>query len=177
MPAKRMVVALVVLLVALGTSRAEAEPITLSFGFIASGFGPGAPVDPVTGSFTITFDNSTNVFEQTTGLTYHDFNIVVDSAPSFSYSRAEDGLGLGAALSGTDVLGTGTNDLLWSIRNVSTNPVAGPAFTYSQSGLDVFQGTFVLTPFATPVPEPATLVLFATGAAVAVIRRRRFGQR
>ena len=179
MPAKRKVVALVLVLLALGTSRAEAEPITLSYGFIASGFGSGAPVDPVTGAFTITFDNSTNHFEQITGLTYHNLNIALDSAPSFDYGLFGDVLLLGAAVNGTSVVGSGSNDLSFSIRNVSTNPVAGPAFIYAQaSTFNNYQGTFVLTPFATPAPtpEPGTLVLFGTGAAVALIRRRRFGQ-
>ena len=179
MPAKRKVVALVLVLLAHGASRAEAEPITLSFGFIANGFESGAPVDPVTGAFTITFDNSTTRIDQTTGLTYHNLNIALDSAPSFDYARFEDSLLLGAAVSGTSVVGSGSNDLSFSIFNVSTNPVAGPAFNYSQaSTFNTFQGTFVLTPFATPTPtpEPATLVLFGTGAAVALIRRRRFGE-
>jgi len=180
MPAKRKVVAFVLVLLALGTSRAEAEPITLSFGFIASGFDSRAPADPVTGAFTITFDNSTTHFEQITGLTYYNLNIALDSAPSFDYGRSGDVLLLGAAVNGTSVVGSGSNDLSFFISNVSTNPVAGPAFIYSQaSTFNTFQGTFVLTPFATPAPtpEPGTLVLFGTGAAVALIRRRRFGQR
>jgi hypothetical protein len=175
MPAKRIIVVLVVVLFALGAGRVEAEPITLSYGFIASGFGSGALVDPVTGSFSITFDNSTSVFNQTAGLTYNNFNIVLDSAPSFDYAR--DGLTLGAAVGGTDLVGAGTNDFFFSILNVSTNPVAGPAFVYAQaSNFQIYQGNVVLTPLAVPTPEPATLVLFGTGAAVVLLRRRRFGQ-
>jgi hypothetical protein len=167
-----------VLLVALGTSRAEAEPITLSFAFIASGFENGAPVDPVAGSFTVAFDNSTSLLNQTTGLTYHNLNIGLDSAPAFDYGRPADALVLGAAVSGASVLGTGSNDLLFAITNVSTNPVAGPVFIYSQaSAFRTFTGSFVLTPVATPTPKPATLVLFGTAATVALIRRRGFDQR
>jgi hypothetical protein len=177
-PARRIIVALVVLLVALGASRAEAEPVTLSFGFVASGFETGAPVDPVTGSFTVSFDNSSSLLNQTAGLTYHDLNIMLDSAPSFDYGPALDVLVLGAAASGgANVVGTGENDLVFAVTNASTNPKAGPVFIYSQASiLRPFTGSFVLTPLATPTPEPATLVLFGTGA-VALIRRRRFGER
>ena len=133
MPAKRILGALMFLLFALASRPAGAEPITLSFGFIASGFGSGAPVDPVTGSFTITFDNSTDLREQTTGLTYYNLNIALDSAPSFAYGRVADVLVLGAAVDGAQTLGGGTNDLLWGINNVSTNPVAAPGFVYAQA--------------------------------------------
>ena len=76
------------------------------------------------------------------------------------------------------MVGTGSNDLFFAITNVSTNPVAGPAFVYSQaSTFRTFTGSFVLTPVAAPTPEPATLVLFGTAATVALIRRRRFDQR
>jgi len=177
-PAKRIVVAVVVLLFALAASRAQAEPITFSSGFIASGFGDGAPVDPVIGSFTIAFDNSANLHDQTTGLTYHNLNLALDSAPSFDYGRFADVLVLGAALDGTLTVGSGTNDFFFDIYNASTNPVAGPAFTYAQaSDYHIYTGGVVLTPFATPTPEPATLVLFGAGAAVALMRRRRVGQR
>ena len=102
---------------------------------------------------------------------------MLDSAPSFDYGRVADALLLGAAITGAQALGSGSSDLLLFISNASTNPVA-VEFVYSQaSNTHIFQGTVVLTPFATPTPEPATLVLFGTGAAVALIRSRRFGQR
>ena len=41
----------------LGTASANAAVITLNDTFSASGFGAGAPFDPVTGEFSITFDN------------------------------------------------------------------------------------------------------------------------
>ena len=145
MSARRIVVAFIVLLVALGASRAEADPVTLSFGFVASGFEPGAPVDPVTGSFTVSFDNSTSVLNQTAGFAYHDLNIKLDSAPSFDYGQALDVLVLGAAASGgANVVGTGENDLFFAITDASTNPQAGPVFVYSQASI-----------FA-PLPEPSS---------------------
>jgi hypothetical protein len=178
MAARRWLIALVILVFAAGVSRAEAEPITLSFGFIATGFGPGAPVDPVTGSFTITFDNSTNLVDQTTGLTYSHLNIALDSAPSFSYGRVADVLVLGAAVNGAQTLGGATNDLLWGLNNVSSSPVAAPGFTYAQaSHSNFFQGQVFLTPFAASTPEPASLVLIGTGALAIVGRRQRDGRR
>ncbi len=176
MRAKRIIGVLAVLLFATGARRVEADPITLSYGFIASDFGSGALVDPVTGSFSITFDNSTSLLNQTTGLVYKNLNIVLDSAPSFDYVRNVDGLTLGAAVGGTGLVGAGTNDFFFSILNVSTDPVAGPAFVYAQaSNSQIYQGNVALTPVAA-TPEPATLVLLGTGAAVVLLRRRRLGQ-
>jgi len=176
LPARRIVIALVVLLVAIGAGRVEAEPITLSFGFPATGFESGAPVDPVTGSFTITFDNSASILNQTTGLTYHNLNLVLDSAPAFDYGHSGDGLTLGALASGgANTVGTGENDFFFSILNVSTSPVAGPVLVYSQANIfRPFTGTFVLTPFATPTPEPRTVGLtVASAVGIAWITRRR----
>ena len=49
-PLLRRLVPLAASLFVLGVGRAEADPITLSAGFVASGFSEEAPVDPVTGS-------------------------------------------------------------------------------------------------------------------------------
>jgi len=87
----------------LGANRAEAEPITISYSWVASSFAcvtgcagdSGAPVDPMTGAFVLTFDNSGNLMDQTAGLTFSDLNIPLDFAPAYGYAAVADGLVLG----------------------------------------------------------------------------------
>ena len=51
-------VTLALLVFGMSVASAHAAPITLTFDFKATGFAAGAPVEPVTGSFSITFDNT-----------------------------------------------------------------------------------------------------------------------
>jgi len=71
---------------------AHATVITLDYDFTAVFFTPsGAPVDPVTGSFLLAFDNSSDVYSATTtGLTLTNFNIDIPSDPAFEYSASND---------------------------------------------------------------------------------------
>lgn len=164
-------IALPMFLVVFSANRAAAETITLSFGFVASGFGMGAPNDPVTGSFLITFDNSTDLREQTTGISAK-LNIDLDSAPAFAYGSVADVLILGSLRNGAQTLAPGTNDFLLGILNVSTNPIPAGEFTYSQAfHRGVFEGPVTLT--QAPIPEPGTLTLLGSGAAIALARWRR----
>lgn len=168
----RVLVMLAALFLALGPARADAEIITVSFGFVASGFDAGAPVDPVTGSVSVTFDNSTDLMEQTTGIAVSGLNITLDSVPAFAYGAVADVLILGGLTSGAQTLAGGTNDFLFGVLNASTNPIPAGGFIYSQTpGFDVYRGDVELT--AAPIPEPATLTLFGAGAALALLRRRR----
>jgi hypothetical protein len=57
-----------------------------AFGF-TSAFGGAVPTDPVTGSFTITFDPTQSYSDPTTaGIVLHSLNIALDSSLSFTYS-------------------------------------------------------------------------------------------
>jgi hypothetical protein len=168
----RVLIAFAVPLFVLGANTARAEPITLSFDFVASGFGIGAPVDPVRGSFFITFDNSQDLAEQTAGITISNLNIELDSPPAFAYGAAADVLLLGTSLHGAQTLVPGTNDFLFGINNASTQPHAPFGFAYSQaSAVAVFQGAATLTA-AAPIPEPATFTLIGAAAAFALLHRR-----
>ena len=84
---------------------AKAALITQTYNITASGFGAGAPVDPVTGSFTVTFDNASDILADTTsGITVNSLNIAVGSAVGFNYSTAGDILDIGGIQNGVDVL-------------------------------------------------------------------------
>src|ERR1700722_17540256 len=60
--------------------------VTFTGSGITSAFGQAVPTDPVTGSFTITFDPTLTYVDQTTGITLNSLNISLVSALSFDYS-------------------------------------------------------------------------------------------
>lgn len=172
----RVLIVLTAVTLSLVGNRASADPITVSSGFLASGFGQGAPVDPVIGWFSVTFDNSLTLHDQTVGITLH-VNIALDSAPAFGYGHLADALVLGAIEQGAQTMGPGTNDFLFGLINVSTNPTPVD-FVYSQVGYPVVFRASEFVP--APVPEPGTLVLCGTGALIAwraSRRNRRLGDR
>ena len=44
-------------------------------------------MDPVTGWYSITFDNDVFILEQTAGITLSNLNIAIDGPPAFFYDR------------------------------------------------------------------------------------------
>lgn len=149
----------------------RAAPVTLTYLFSASNFlPPGAPVSPVTGSFTVTFDPTTTALAQTSGITQNSLNLTIGSTRGFNHLIAGDTLQIGA----TQNLITGvlpfTNDFFIVFTNASTNPTF-VNLTYSQGG-------FVYTSLTgnVRIPEPTTLALFGAGlAGLALARRRKAG--
>jgi hypothetical protein len=77
---------------ALSVASAKAATITETINFTASGFQPpGAPVDPVMGSFTITLDPTVDTSFATT-ITFNNVNITLGaSAPFFFYVANSSG--------------------------------------------------------------------------------------
>ena len=73
-------------LLGLSATAAQASPITLDYNFTASGFAFADTPDPITGSFSITFDNSIDITDQQGSL----FVTLSEPFPSFevfTYSR------------------------------------------------------------------------------------------
>lgn len=64
---------------------ASAATVTDLVTFSASGFSAGAPVDPVVGSFTITFDPAVSVTDAST-ITLNSLNIALGSTLVFTNS-------------------------------------------------------------------------------------------
>ena len=163
---------------------AQAAPITLNYDFTASGFGPGAPVDPVVGSFSVTFDNATNLSNVTSGFSLTGFNLPLDSAPAFNYFQHPPGgpgpeqLQIGGLQGGAGVL-TPSDDFILVLNDVSTTPrVIGLSYSRIATGDAVFGADeLTLTPTEMPpaIPEPASLTLLGLG--LAGIGTRRWRQR
>jgi hypothetical protein len=155
---------------------AHAGTITTTFNVTSGTFAPefvwepNAPVDPVIGSFTITYDPTVSVTNQLTGP--GSININVSSALVFSYDSTFHELFIGGAVAGAAAIAVGTNDFGLEINSPETAPSLFHLF-YSQAGYPGLVWT-TLSGNVSVSPEPASLVLFAGGSLlVAAIRRNR----
>ncbi len=151
---------------------AQAEIITRRFAFTASGFGSGAPVDPVLGAVSVTWDNAVDVQDQTAGVVAWSINIPFGTAIGFSYVVATDELAIGGIDFGVGMLGSNQDDVSLIILGASAGATGGDFFYSGQASPAIFQATAFTV--LTEIPEPASVVLF--GGAVlglGLLRRRR----
>jgi hypothetical protein len=130
---------------ALSVGGPKAATITETINFKASGFQPaGAPVDPVIGSFTITFDPTASTSHGTT-ITFNSVNIPQGAfAPFFNYDAGIAG-GLLSACSPSHANDCGafggTNGFFLAIENVQTTTPIFDSLAYGVSS--VSSGDFV----------------------------------
>jgi len=178
----------------LSTGSSFATPITrqidFSFtGYVQVGGGPAVPppVDPVTGSFTITFDPTQAYTNQTSGIVQNSLNLSSTTALGFTYLVPVDILTIGG-IGGGGAQGTSPNTFDFSVRfdHFTTLPVIGSA-GYTQGGPVYVAGTSALgtnkvgnlsftlnvTDPTVSVPEPLTASVFGVGLAGAAALRRR----
>ena len=173
---KRLCLALTLLVLAFAAAApARAAIINATIDFSATGFFTPAPVDPVIGSISITFDNAADISQTATGVTLNSINITFDPSDlAFIYDQSLDILYIGGTISGVTAIAAGFYDFALRIDDVSTAPDL-TTFLYAQDAGGVFDAnsiTFSFGPLA--VPEPSALALLAGGAlAGGLIRRRK----
>lgn len=153
-------------------------------GFTAAGGGGGvAPVDPVSGSFTLTFDNSATIIESS-AITVNSLNLTLSSAIIYTYVQPVDSLIIGGAAGGANDF-PNPGDFWIELFSVSNDSTGADGVYYTtpsgfitkewQSG-NVSTRSFEGAP---SIPEPSTWALLVGGfaAAGATLRRRRPGLR
>jgi PEP-CTERM motif len=162
---------------------AQAAIETFDISFNAAGFavasGPTTPVDPVSGSFKISFDPTLD-YTDATGITDPSINITVDSAFVFTYSTTGPNaheLVVGGANAGAAVVDFNTNDFYLHIINFTTSPefqqlgytTSAGGYYYNDplgyGGTVIGSGSATVTPVTSGVPEPSTwaMLLFGFG--------------
>lgn len=165
-----LIAGLMASMMAAGT--ANAVPTTWNIDFEASGFNVLAP-DPMSGSFTLTFDPTQGVSNSTAGLTVNSLAAPTTDGPGYSYVLGTDRLILGDLLNGTGTHFDFTND--WSL--VIYNFTTGPGFFFSATNR-FEQGSempYVLNASVSVVPlPPALLMVLSAFAGLGLLRRRRF---
>jgi hypothetical protein len=90
-----------------------------------------APVDPVTGSFTLSFDPTLDYTDSTTGISLTSLNIALGSTLSFTYNHTSDFLQVGGLFdgAGTIQIAPSTDDFFLQIFGLGAG-----APTFNQLG-------------------------------------------
>jgi len=160
-----------------GPVAAAAAPISGSFSFTASGFGAGAPYDPVTGWVEYSFDNSAEFFNAADGATINGVTVQVSVSglslpgswvPVLTYLNrlgVQDVLAIGHGP--TTVVSAGTDDWRVAVNSISGRPTFRE-FAYATSST-----SSVFLTNTGSVPEPGTLALVGLGVLGLVLNRRR----
>jgi len=180
----------IALSLALSGAAAHAAIITETVSFTATGFGQDAPVDPVSGSFTFTFDPTLDFPNNTPGVTVNDLNLPISGNAEFSYAKAPnlpEGE-LSIILGNGQCLAAGCFELDFAtpanafFSGNGSGVFTGDDFAFYDAptlGGEQFQastGTYTVTSGA--VPEPATWAVIVVGfggigAALRGSRRRQ----
>jgi hypothetical protein len=165
--------AVLAVLIVQASKPVDAATITTIVDFSATNFtsvqGTTPPVDPVTGSFTLTFDQSQFAFDATS-IVVNDLNIDLGSPISFSYNPDIAALTIGGSALGSGAFFWGTDDFSLGLVLLSGTTYKPQSFVYSQAGInDAFTASF-----SPVVPIPASAYLLATAlAALGLLYFRR----
>jgi PEP-CTERM motif len=159
--------------------------VTFTASGFTSAFGEPVPTDPVTGSFTITFDPTQTYVDQTVGITLNSLNISLGSTLAFDYSPTAnshgdaDELVVGGLQAGADSVflsPTVFDDFYLHIFTYSSTPTFQQlGYTTSSATADSNYfftdlpnsgaGSVTVTPITGTAPEPATWAMMLAGFA------------
>jgi hypothetical protein len=182
MKSNHMGLAISLLVLSVGaTTPAKASLITETISFNASDFFlvngnlNTPPVDPVFGSFTITFDPTVAVTGQTTGISLNSINIAFSD--TFAFSVAGGSLIVGGLNAGVNGVATNHNDFGLVIHNITGTPTFFE-FLYSDETLGSNFDSLTGTVGTAAVPGPivgAGLpgLILASGGLLGWWRRRQ----
>jgi hypothetical protein len=163
-------IALVLFGVSAGPGVASADLITRTFSFTGSGFGPTAPVDPVFGSFIVSFDPTVTNFGILPSFTS---NLNVPGPYNYIFRPGQNFGELGAGhcnMTGCSV-GAGNDNVVVDIFGGATpNPfIFELAYSTGIDGPFGVNGAFIASTaalsFTEPVLEPSSLLVLCASLA------------
>jgi hypothetical protein len=162
-------------------SPASAAIVSWTLDFSATGFdipaAPPFPVDTATGTISITFDNTADLFTITTGVALVSSNFTVTDATAFNYDKLLDRITFGG-LNIVDTILADSFDYALVVDSISTNPTFFQfyyAYGNPNDTGNTFTGFIEFEPGpGVAIPEPVALSLFGAGLiGLALSRRRR----
>jgi PEP-CTERM motif-containing protein len=174
-PIASMVIVFVLFGLFVGPRFASADLITRTFDFTASRFPSQAPVDPLFGIFTVSFDPTITSFggvdDFTSNLGYpgpYDYIFrPLQNSGELAVGNHCDMIGCSAA--------SGSNDVVLDIFGGATsNPSLNSAFYSSTSPpTSVLEASIFTLSFTESIPEPSSLLIFCVGVAGLALFRRK----